>query len=349
MLIEHRSAGSDRAFLSDFGAGRSLEATATGNWLGTVDYVAPETIRGAPPDARSDRYGLACVLFEALTGSPPFHRDTAWATMWAHYSDPIPSACERRPALPRAVDAVLARGLAKDPDERYATSERLIAGARRTRSFPPGARRQLRSIGSPPPRRAAGAAAGGEPAPAVPAAPPVRGGRSGASEACSRLGGAVLAVCVIAAVVIISRRRAPHAEGHPARGGAGDDHAYAARSRERADSRRGREATTPRTCSTSSARTSTSFRPAANLTGSRCRASRGASRSTRAHKLLWVGLADNNCSRSRSAAIGCSRRSGCRSTPTSSRFFATRSSSSRETQGGSSGLMRLACASSAPR
>ena len=126
MLIERRSAGGERAYLSDFGAGRSLEATASGNWLGTVDYVAPETIRGAPPDARSDRYGLACVLFEALTGAPPFHRDTAWATMWAHYSDPIPSACERRPALPRAVDAVLARGLAKDPDERYASAERLM-------------------------------------------------------------------------------------------------------------------------------------------------------------------------------------------------------------------------------
>ncbi len=55
MLIEHRLTGSDRAYLSDFGAGRSLEATATGHWLGTVDYVAPETIRGAPPDARSRR------------------------------------------------------------------------------------------------------------------------------------------------------------------------------------------------------------------------------------------------------------------------------------------------------
>jgi serine/threonine-protein kinase len=125
MLIEPR--GSDeRAYVSDFGAGRSLEATASGTWLGTVDYVAPETIRGAPRDARSDLYGLACVLFEALTGAPPFRRDTPAATMWAHYSDPVPSACERRPALPRAVDAVLARGLAKDPDERYASGERML-------------------------------------------------------------------------------------------------------------------------------------------------------------------------------------------------------------------------------
>ena len=130
VLLELRGSG-EHAYLSDFGAGRLLEntataATATGQWLGTVDYVAPETIRGAPPDARSDLYGLACVLFEALTGAPPFHRDTAWATMWAHDHDPPPSACERRPALPRGVDAVLARGLAKDPDDRYPSGERLL-------------------------------------------------------------------------------------------------------------------------------------------------------------------------------------------------------------------------------
>jgi streptogramin lyase len=199
MLIEHRSAGSDRAFLSDFGAGRSLEATATGNWLGTVDYVAPETIRGAPPDARSDRYGLACVLFEALTGSPPFHRDTAWATMWAHYSDPIPSACERRPALPRAVDAVLARGLAKNPDERYATSERLMqALADALVSGRGEATGPVDRLAAPPAARPA-TPAGGEPAPAARAgARRPLGGRGVLA-----LGGAVLAVCVIAAVVII--------------------------------------------------------------------------------------------------------------------------------------------------
>jgi streptogramin lyase len=206
MLIEHRSAGSDRAFLSDFGAGRSLEATATGNWLGTVDYVAPETIRGAPPDARSDRYGLACVLFEALTGSPPFHRDTAWATMWAHYSDPIPSVCERRPALPRAVDAVLARGLAKDPDERYATSERLMqALADALVSARGEATGPVDRPAAPPDARPA-PATGGEPCPAAPAAPAARAGVRrplGGRRGVLALGAAVLAVCVIAAVVII--------------------------------------------------------------------------------------------------------------------------------------------------
>jgi DNA-binding beta-propeller fold protein YncE len=215
MLIEHRSAGRDRAFLSDFGAGRSLEATATGNWLGTVDYVAPETIRGAPPDARSDRYGLACVLFEALTGSPPFHRDTAWSTMWAHYSDPVPSACERRPALPRAVDAVLARGLAKDPDERYASSERLMqALADALVSARGEATGPVDRLAAPPAARPA-PPADGEPAPAAPARAGARrpfGGRRGVLA----LGGAVLAVCVIVAVVIASSGSSPRRVTPPA-------------------------------------------------------------------------------------------------------------------------------------
>ena len=203
MLIEHRSSGSDRAFLSDFGAGRSLEATATGNWLGTVDYVAPEVIRGAPPDARSDRYGLACVLFEALTGSPPFHRDTAWATMWAHYTDPVPSACDRRPALPRAVDAVLARGLAKDPDDRYTSGERMLEAlgdalvAARGQATGP--------IDRPvaPPAPAPGSAAREHaPSPSPPRAG-VAGRFPGGRRGVLALVGAVLAVCAIAAVVII--------------------------------------------------------------------------------------------------------------------------------------------------
>jgi serine/threonine-protein kinase len=128
VLLEGRMDG-DHAYLTDFGAGRALdvpsEATSTGQWLGTIDYVAPEILSGHRADARSDLYALGCVLFEALTGAPPFHRDTQLATLWAHQRDPAPSACERRPALPRHVDAILARALAKDPDARYRTAEQL--------------------------------------------------------------------------------------------------------------------------------------------------------------------------------------------------------------------------------
>jgi DNA-binding beta-propeller fold protein YncE len=207
MLIEHRSSGSDRAFLSDFGAGRSLEATATGNWLGTVDYVAPEVIRGASPDARSDRYGLACVLFEALTGSPPFHRDTAWATMWAHYSDPVPSACERRPALPRAVDAVLARGLAKDPDARYTSGERLLEALSDALVSARGA------ATGPIDRPVAPPGPAPEPAAREPAATPSPR-RAGATRVGGRrlvlaLGGLALVVCAIVAVILASSGSSP--------------------------------------------------------------------------------------------------------------------------------------------
>jgi serine/threonine-protein kinase len=119
----------DHAYLTDFGAGRALDVaskvTSTGQWLGTIDYVAPEILSGQCADARSDLYALGCVLYEALTGAPPFHRDTQLATLWAHQRDPAPSVCDRRPALPRQVDAILARALAKNPAARYRTAEQL--------------------------------------------------------------------------------------------------------------------------------------------------------------------------------------------------------------------------------
>jgi len=128
VLLENRD-GEEHAYLTDFGAGRALdgpsEVTGTGQWLGSVDYIAPETLSGSRASAHSDIYALGSVLFEALTGTPPFHRDTQLATLWAHQRDPPPSVCARRPALPAPVDAVLARALAKDPDVRYQNAERL--------------------------------------------------------------------------------------------------------------------------------------------------------------------------------------------------------------------------------
>jgi len=119
----------EHVYLSDFGAGSQLDvpsdATGTGQWLGSVDYVAPETVAGHVADVRSDLYALGCVLFEALAAVPPFHRDTQLATLWAHQREPPPSVCARRPVLPAQVDAVLARALAKDPDVRYRSGERL--------------------------------------------------------------------------------------------------------------------------------------------------------------------------------------------------------------------------------
>jgi serine/threonine-protein kinase len=127
VLIESRSGG-DHAYLTDFGAGRELDSpsefTRTGQWLGTVDYIAPETLEGITSGTMSDLYGLACVVFEMLAGAPPFRRDTRMATQLAHQYDPPPSIHARRPDLPVALDAVFARALSKNPDIRYGSSVR---------------------------------------------------------------------------------------------------------------------------------------------------------------------------------------------------------------------------------
>ena len=88
-------------------------------FVGTVDYVAPEQLRGDPVDARADIYSLGCVLYEALTGDIPFPRDSEPAKMWAHVSEPPPSVRARRPDLSPELDDVLRRAMAKDPDDRF--------------------------------------------------------------------------------------------------------------------------------------------------------------------------------------------------------------------------------------
>ncbi|MGH2950350.1 MAG: serine/threonine-protein kinase, partial [Solirubrobacteraceae bacterium] len=127
VLLEARREG-EHAYLTDFGVGRQLDvpsdATATGQWLGTIDYVAPEVIAGEVARPGSDLYALGCVLFEALAATPPFHRDTPLATIAAHQHEPPPSLRARRPQLPDSLDAVLARALAKDDDQRYSSAER---------------------------------------------------------------------------------------------------------------------------------------------------------------------------------------------------------------------------------
>jgi serine/threonine protein kinase len=111
------------AYLSDFGLTKHVdslsELTQTGNWVGTADYVAPEQIQGERVDARTDVYALGCVLYEALTGSVPYPRDSDMAKMWAHVNTPPPRATERRGDLPAAFDEVVQRALAKNPDQRF--------------------------------------------------------------------------------------------------------------------------------------------------------------------------------------------------------------------------------------
>ncbi len=111
-------------YLSDFGMGMNPpqgESGATGQFAGTLDYVAPERIRGRDLDGRADLYSLACAGFELLCGTPPFAQDQGLTVMYDQLYVPPPPATARRPDLPAAVDVVLARALAKNPADRYAT------------------------------------------------------------------------------------------------------------------------------------------------------------------------------------------------------------------------------------
>ena len=93
--------------------------TATGNWVGTIDYASPEQIRGRRLDARSDVYALGCVMFCALTGRVPFERETDIAKLYAHANDEPPPPSALRPGIPPELDEAVMRALAKDPDDRY--------------------------------------------------------------------------------------------------------------------------------------------------------------------------------------------------------------------------------------
>ena len=118
------------AYLADFGlstmGGGSL--TGSGHFAGTADYVAPERVEGRQASAASDQYALACVLVECLTGLPPFPRDSPLAVLWAHVQDDPPRLSDA--GLPAALDAVVERGLAKDPAERFDSCLELLEAAR---------------------------------------------------------------------------------------------------------------------------------------------------------------------------------------------------------------------------
>ena len=124
MLLEisPRTSRPDHLYLSDFGLAKPSAAsglTATGQFFGTVDYVAPEQIQGEPLDGRTDQYALACTAFEMLSGSPPFQRENGMAVISAQLSEPPPSLSARVPGLPAAADRVIAKALAKSPADRY--------------------------------------------------------------------------------------------------------------------------------------------------------------------------------------------------------------------------------------
>src|SRR3954449_3044988 len=123
--------GDGRARVTDFGIARSLAVdqgvTQTGMVLGTSSYISPEQARGERADACSDIYSLGAVLFELLTGRPPFDGDNFVAVAMQHVNEPAPSILERRPDCPVRLGRAVDRALAKRPEERFPTMDAFAA------------------------------------------------------------------------------------------------------------------------------------------------------------------------------------------------------------------------------
>lgn len=132
----------DFAYLIDFGIARGADQTrltGTGAAIGSWHYMAPERLAAREADARADIYALACVLYECLTGHRPFPGDSVESQVAAHLTTPPPRPSASRPDVPVAFDAVIARGMAKRPEERYQTVTELSAAAQEAPTVPEAA------------------------------------------------------------------------------------------------------------------------------------------------------------------------------------------------------------------
>ena len=205
--------GFDFVYLVDFGIARATdrtsEFTGTNAVMGTPDYMAPERFEGHAIDHTVDVYSLACVLHKLLTGHTPFPRDSLAAVMYAHLTAIPPRASLRRRGIPAGLDWVIARGMSKDPRERFATAGELADAARAA----------LHSTGPtlPPP-------ANTPPRPAASARVPMAGQSRSLTGRFGR--GRVAAAAVVAAVAVagagtLATRTLlnPGTRGHPHRRG----------------------------------------------------------------------------------------------------------------------------------
>jgi serine/threonine-protein kinase len=189
---------SDHVYLSDFGLTKRISSdsgyTATGQFVGTLDYAAPEQFEGKPLDARTDVYSLGCVLYECLTGDPPFKADNQAALVYAHLLRPPPLPSERRPELPSGLDPVVTRAMAKAPADRYPNAGALAAAAKSGADIEAG-----RMAGGDLPTRRVGNDEGA-------AGPPSsRGARRWTRVRLLATGGIAAAAIVVATIIGINR------------------------------------------------------------------------------------------------------------------------------------------------
>ena len=136
LLIERGTDDGDpeHVYLTDFGITKHQDGvsglTSAGALLGTIDYIAPEQIRGMSVLGMADQYSLGCVLYECLTGRLPYEKDFGTAIMWAHVEEPPVPPTAARPGLPPAIDDVFAKVLAKRPGDRYDSCRAFMNDAR---------------------------------------------------------------------------------------------------------------------------------------------------------------------------------------------------------------------------
>jgi hypothetical protein len=213
ILLANAGPGGDgHCYLCDFGLIKQVDTeqafsalTATDQFVGTIPYVAPEQIEGREVDGRTDVYSLGCVLFHCLTGSVPYRGENDIEVVFAHLREPPPPISGRVPGLPVAMDAIIARAMAKAKEDRYPSCSALLAAvdaqvaAGAGRAAPP-VDDDTRAMVLPP----AGSAARGAEAPLAAAADPAgaaavhKGGRG------SRRWLMVIAVVVIPVVAYVA-------------------------------------------------------------------------------------------------------------------------------------------------
>jgi hypothetical protein len=160
ILVDVTPEGRDWVYLSGFALRREPAQADGPAWarspMSTLACVAPELIEGGPADGRADEYALAASAFDLLTGWPPFFADDATALLQAHVSQPPPTLRSRRPELPAAVDDVMARALAKAPEQRYPSCREFaaaLAGALGLRPPPPALVHSAGPVSGPPPNQ----------------------------------------------------------------------------------------------------------------------------------------------------------------------------------------------------
>jgi hypothetical protein len=159
----------EHVYLVDFGLARStnddLSISGAGLFLGTPRYAAPEQVTGQPVDGRTDGYALGCVLYECLTGRPPFPAGSNQAVLLAHLEAAPPRVTAERPELPPAIDRVVQRAMAKAKEHRFTSCRQLVAAARDALAPTP-------TVGPMPTQILPPAPPAPSPAPARPAPPP---------------------------------------------------------------------------------------------------------------------------------------------------------------------------------